>query len=170
MQHNRRRQGFTLVELMIVIVIISVLSLLAITGFRKYTYTARKAEANEFLGGVRVAQETYFQAFGQYCGSLDEDIWPDADKPPFTHKYDWGEPPADSSWGMLGMRSPGQVWFLYVNQAGPAGNVAGNAPILNRDRPWFWARAEGDFNGDGNRITFEVSSERPNVYELDSED
>ena len=54
---------------MIVVVILGVLSVVAITGYRKYVYSARNTAAIQFLGAVRAAQEAYFQSFGQYCGA-----------------------------------------------------------------------------------------------------
>jgi prepilin-type N-terminal cleavage/methylation domain-containing protein len=71
MKHRSRVRGFTLVELMVVVVILGVLAVLALFAYRKYTYAARNSEAVQFLGGVRAAQESYFQSFGQYCGTLN---------------------------------------------------------------------------------------------------
>ncbi len=160
-------RGFTLVELMIVVVIIGVLSVLAITGYRKYTYAARNAEAQQFLGAVRAAQEAYFQAWGRYCGAPQEDVWPDQMPNAETGKLSWDSPdnplPEDSAWYALGIKSPGRVWFQYELAAGTPGQNGGQA-IRDIRRHWFWAQAHGDFNGDNARSTFEVTSEKPDVY------
>src|SRR5688572_23099264 len=88
---TRTRRGFTLIELMIVVVIIGVLSVLAVTGWRKHVIAARTAETANLLGAIRAAQETYFQAFGQYCGTAQPVGWPDAR--PVQNKLAWGTPP-----------------------------------------------------------------------------
>lgn len=164
---RNRTRGFTLVELMIVVVIIGVLAVLAITGYRKYTYSARNAEAQQFLGAVRAAQQMYFEAFGRYCGDANPERWP-ADMPTGqTGKLNWDSPdnplPEDNAWYQLGIRSPGRVWFQYSLAAGEPGDNGGRAIRDNR-RSWFWAQANGDFNADGTFSTFEVTSEKADVY------
>jgi len=55
----RRTSGFTLIELMIVVVIISVLAALAIPQYNDYTARAQLSEAVVLLGGLkaRVAEQ-----------------------------------------------------------------------------------------------------------------
>ena len=164
---TRTTNGFTLVELMIVVVIIGVLSVLAITGYRKYTYAARNAEAVQFLGGVRAAQLAYYQANGVFCGSTSEAVWP-RDLPSVdSGKIRWNDPadpiPANNAWHDLAVESPGSVWFRYRMAAGRPGQDGG-AAIRNSNRPWFWAQANGDFDSNGVLSTFEVTSEKPEVY------
>ncbi|MEE2787351.1 MAG: prepilin-type N-terminal cleavage/methylation domain-containing protein [Myxococcota bacterium] len=160
--------GFTLVELMIVVVIIGVLAVLAITGYRKYTYAARNAEAVQFLGGVRAAQQAYFEAFGRYCGDPDPDAWPPRMPTMETGKEMWqqnGQPiPANNAWSALGIQSPGRVWFQYSIAAGGPNDPDESGAISQRNRDWFWAQANGDFNNDGVHSTFEVTSEKPDVF------
>ena len=62
---GKRLRGFTLLELMIVVVIIGVLSVVAVTSYRRYSYGARNAEAQHFLQAIRLAQMSYEQ-YGQY--------------------------------------------------------------------------------------------------------
>jgi type II secretory pathway pseudopilin PulG len=152
---------------MIVVAIIGVLSVLAITGYRKYAYASRNAEAVQLLGGVRAAQMAYYQANGVFCGSPDADTWP-RDIPSIdSGKIRWADPddpiPADNAWRDLAVESPGSVWFRYQVAAGRPGEDGGPA-IRNPQRPWFWAQANGDFDGNGVLSTFEVTSEKPEVY------
>jgi prepilin-type N-terminal cleavage/methylation domain-containing protein len=158
------QSGFTLIELMIVVVIIGVLSVLAVTGYRRYTFAARNAEADSFLLAVKGAQQSYYQAFGQYCGtrSADSATWPD--EIPFEMKANWEAPPAANGWSDLGIKSPGRVWFQYIILAG-----RGNAPvplnaIIEGNTDWFIGRAHGNFDGEGTVSTFEITSERNDVW------
>jgi prepilin-type N-terminal cleavage/methylation domain-containing protein len=165
MKTRHRSRGFTLIELMIVVVIIGVLSVLAVTGWSKHIIAARAAEATNLLGSIRAAEETYFQAFGQYCGTVNPVPWPAA-RP--TNKTDWGSP-ANATWTQLGLRSPGQVWFQYFLAAG-GGNVLppAGAPFLQQDkdgRPWYWAWGENNFHGGPNEQFFEVTSRTTEVFE-----
>ena len=153
-------KGFTLVELMIVVVIIGVLSVLAVLGFKKNTYAARNAEAQQFLGAVRVGQANYFQAYGQYCGNTRPAVWP-ADVPR-EKKVDWGTP--DNEWRDLGVRPAGSVWFQYRLAAGQPGDATGEGGIADNTKPWFWVQARGDFNGNGIFSTFEATSEKAEIY------
>jgi type II secretory pathway pseudopilin PulG len=156
---------------MIVVVIIGVLSVLAITGYRKYTYAARNAEAVQFLGGVRAAQQAYFEAFGRYCGDPTPDKWPPTVPSIEEGKEMWqqnGQPiPSNISWSALGIQSPGRVWFQYRLAAGRSDQADPEGVVREADQrkgDWFWAQANGDFNNDGNLSTFEVTSLKPDVF------
>ena len=58
-------RGMTLIEMMIVVLIITVLTTLAMMGYKRLIYQARNAEARNFLGAIRGAQNVYYQLHGQ---------------------------------------------------------------------------------------------------------
>ncbi|MBU1998306.1 MAG: type IV pilin-like G/H family protein [Candidatus Omnitrophota bacterium] len=60
------RKGFTLLELIIVIIIIGVLATLGFTQYTKLVEKGRAAEAKTILGGLRTAQQAYMLEYGAY--------------------------------------------------------------------------------------------------------
>jgi prepilin-type N-terminal cleavage/methylation domain-containing protein len=60
--------GFTIVELMIVVLIIGLLSVLATVGLTQGRRSARSAEANLILKAIHNAEKQYFFKKGRYWG------------------------------------------------------------------------------------------------------
>ena len=60
------RKGFTLIELMIVVVIIGILAALAIPRFMQATTKSKQSEAKQLLKQIYTMQRTYRQANGLY--------------------------------------------------------------------------------------------------------
>jgi len=155
--------GMTLIELMIVVVIISILTTLGITGYRKLVYQARNAEAHHFLGAIRAAQNTYYQAFGQYSGQENWSEWPPGPFPS-EHRVDWEEP-NELTWQHLGLRPEGPVWFKYrIRASDNPAEAPNNAFNPNPSGPWFQAQARGDFNNNNVLSNFEITSAKHDIY------
>ena len=62
------QRGFTLVELMIVVAIITVLVTIAIPSYTKYTVKSNRTAAESFIMGVANKQEQYILDARQYAG------------------------------------------------------------------------------------------------------
>ena len=60
------QEGFTLVELMIVVAIIGVLSAIAIPNYQKFTARSKQAEAKAILGDMATALNGYLASSGSY--------------------------------------------------------------------------------------------------------
>lgn len=67
---NRYLRGFTLLELMIVVMVIAILASLAFYNYSRYGFRARRADGREMLMRVASAQERYYTNFNQYATSL----------------------------------------------------------------------------------------------------
>ena len=66
------RKGFTLLELIIVIIIIGILATLGFTQYTKLVERGRTAEAKAILGSIRTAQQAYYLEHGDYTDSLND--------------------------------------------------------------------------------------------------
>ncbi len=63
------RRGFTIIELMIGVAIISVLAAIAIPSYRRSVFRARQAEAVVVLGNLKVNQWSYFGTFDCFANT-----------------------------------------------------------------------------------------------------
>ena len=69
--HNSKR-GFTLIELMIVVVIIGILAALAIPRFMRATTKAKQSEAKQILKQIYVMEHSYRQEYNSYACDGEE--------------------------------------------------------------------------------------------------
>lgn len=66
----KRQDGFTLVELMVVVAIIGLLSAVAIPNFKKYQAKAKISEAKLQLSAIYTAEASFFSDFNIYHNCL----------------------------------------------------------------------------------------------------
>lgn len=85
--------GFTLVELLIVIIIVAVLAAIAIPRISNVTRRSKEIALRRTLRDLRVAQQRYFQLYAGYPNDLEDLTDPN---PP---TYIWIDDEERKSWG-----------------------------------------------------------------------
>src|SRR5688572_10733767 len=102
---RRTARGFTLVELMIVVVIVCVLAVIGIYGVRKYIFSSKTGEAVQMIGSIKAAQEAFKDetfAYLDVTGTLTS-YYPSNAKPG-QNKVAWGGAgPGLANWNALGV-------------------------------------------------------------------
>ena len=74
-----RRQGFTLIELVVAMLIVSILAAIAIPGYSTYVRKSRRAEAKSALLSLASLEERYFSTqnvYTQTATDLGYTAWP----------------------------------------------------------------------------------------------
>ena len=82
---NKEQQGFTLIELMIVVAIIGILAAIAIPAYQDYTIRAQISEGLTLSSGAKTAVSEYFMEHGAW--STDNDVAGLADKHDIIGNY-----------------------------------------------------------------------------------
>ncbi len=63
---KKKTQGFTIVEVMVVVGIIGILSAVAIPLYSDYMQRAKVAEATQLLGGLRMPMQEFYGTWGHW--------------------------------------------------------------------------------------------------------
>jgi prepilin-type N-terminal cleavage/methylation domain-containing protein len=65
-------QGFTLVEILIVVVMLAILFAIAVPIYVNYVAQARAAEAQEAINSIKSAANVFFAQHGQYPANIEQ--------------------------------------------------------------------------------------------------
>lgn len=65
------QKGFSLIELMVVVVIIGILATVGVPQYQKFQMKAKRSEAKSLLGGMFTAQKAFFAEWTQYYPDFD---------------------------------------------------------------------------------------------------
>ena len=73
-KHRRGKGGFTLIELMIVVIIVGILAAAAVPIYQGFVKRAYITEAKASIGTIRTAEEVYFAEHGEYVPAAGSDL------------------------------------------------------------------------------------------------
>ena len=125
----RKRLGFTLIELMIVVAIIGIVSIIAIPNYHRFQLKSKSSEGKVNLGALRTAEIAYHAEHGVYlAAAASPTAIPGTARTAFTTA-------ADGGFSTLGWAPEGGVYFSY--------GVA-----VTTDGAGFTADAGADIDGD----------------------
>ena len=146
MLSTRRRSGFTLIELMIVVAIIGILAGVAVPSFINYQNSAKRTEAYSNLAALAVSQKAFYTERGQYVGVPLSEPGFTAGSIPISTKRPVA--PLTAAFASVGWTPDGQVFYDYELVSTNTANGADH-PGCTCGGGCFTASAIGDLDGDG---------------------
>jgi prepilin-type N-terminal cleavage/methylation domain-containing protein len=142
---NRLKAGFTLVELMIVVVILGILAAVAIPAFTRYVKRSKTSEANQNLQAIFQGETAYYNRSSEIAGATATSFVQCAAEPsggvPVGARVlgNW----QNSNWSEIGFASDKAVYYRYSVTTGGSGGTSANT-----------IDALGDLDGDMTASTF----------------
>ncbi|PID75394.1 MAG: dolichyl-phosphate-mannose--protein mannosyltransferase [Deltaproteobacteria bacterium] len=161
----QNKEGFTLIELMIVVAIIGILAAIAIPNFLRYQLKAKTSEAKTNIGGIRTSAEAYAAEYNTYLETGQRPTGA-----PTAAKRAWGA--GTDSFDTIGFAPAGNVFYSYaVANASAVGSVANPiagstdaTPIAVGTTAYF--TTIGDLDGDGTLGGYESDTTATNIVDL----
>lgn len=175
MTKRRGSRGFTLVELGVVIVIIGILAVIALVGYRKIINSSKLTEAKHMLGAIRIAEEGYKADNGDYLNlggiHCPSDGMTEA-------RFAFDNPACNGGQtAQLGIHVDGPVRFGYAVWAGNTVAQPGGVPVNLLDlsswsgvrTPYYVIHAQADLDpldSGGLKTELATSSLNPSINSI----
>jgi prepilin-type N-terminal cleavage/methylation domain-containing protein len=139
--------GFTLIEMLVVVVIIGVLAAVAVYAYTRHVQSSRYVDAKEMLKLIQAREELYFQRHGVFLSATEHPTMADN----FNAKA-WA-PPNNHAFRTLKVR-PQQTatrfsYRVAAFAAGATPDATSTALGIDSSAPWYYACARADVKGDG---------------------
>lgn len=171
------RRGFTLIELMVVVLIMGILAAVGLSSFVQHTAHAKNTQALAVCRSIGVAQERYRTLNGVYLDVSGartlNNPYPVADPGEVEYHF-WGQTghPTFLNWLELAPEVPVYVQYSFAVAAGlpgeafPALGVA-QAPAWPAavNDPWYVIKAIGDLDGDNENAFIIMTSFGDRIYQ-----
>ena len=151
---KKNEQGFTLIELMIVVGIIGILVAIAAPNFARYQSKARQSEAKIGLAAIYGGEKSFYSEYSAYINSMDAiGYMPEGNKRYYT-----------IGWSAVGATATGYAGVTTIASYARVNFPAGwtvctpalvGAPATGADNQTFTAQASGQLR-DGQNCDFWV--------------
>ena len=158
----RRNSGFTLIELMIVVAILSIIASIAIPTYYGYKYKASMAEAQSNIGAINSLETAYATDNSNYVSS---DWSPNI--VPGTQGIPWQ---TGNYLDIIGFSIKGDVRFRYSVGAGGTwvGTPSNSSAIAETSNVDIIIQAEGDIDGNGATSQFYSTDETMTITRVNN--